>query len=287
MSSSTGESSSAQGLGHQLISQREKQIADNVTIFYKSNGGLVTEVGEGCYMLGNDGSRYLDTCNNVACVGHSHPSVVKAGQMALAKIQTNQRFLHPQQQRYIAKLLSTFPDELNSIYMVSSGSEANDLALRLAQEYGRRQLTASEGELPAKPDDVIVIDGAYHGNGCATTDISPHKWKQSTLTGAAREKRYHKPHVHVVSVPRTYRPSKPGIIGSTADLLTHEVDVQNAAVYAAEIEEVVRSTGGCGCFVHESAMGSAGQIFYPTTYLQRVYEHVRRKGGLCIADEVS
>ena len=95
-----------------------------------------------------------DCANNVAAVGHSHPRVVKAGQNALAKIQTNGRFLNPVQQRYVAKLLSTFPSELNTVYFVNSGSEANDLALRIA----RSHTTA------VKPQDVIVMGSAYHGH---------------------------------------------------------------------------------------------------------------------------
>jgi len=276
--------------GHELIAIRDTQIANNITVFYKENGGLVIERGDGCYMIGNDGMRYLDTCNNVACVGHSHPKVVEAGQYGLSQIQTNQRFLHPQQQQYVSKLLATFPPELNTVYMVSTGSEANDLALRLVREYCRRD--AKLGEVrsvrPACPDDVIVMEGAYHGNSCATTDISPHKWKQAGAnTDTAREARFHKSHVHVVSAPKTYRPDKPTIRGGSSRCPLTEVDhAHNAAVYASEVEDVVESQGGCGGFIHESAMGSAGQIFYPRTYLQKAYAAVRARGGVCIADEV-
>ncbi len=151
-------------LGKELIARRDKQMGPNVSVFYKQDGGLVVVRGEGCYMIDIDGNRHLDCCNNVACVGHAHPSVVKAGQEELAKIQTNGRFLNPVQQRYLDKLLATFPPELNTIYLVNSGSEANDLALRIAREH----TTAK------RPKDVIILDSAYHGelNRISTRFIS-------------------------------------------------------------------------------------------------------------------
>lgn len=132
-------------------------MAANVSVFFKERGGLVAVRGEGCFLVDEQGQRHLDTCNNVvsewrsrwsvgasdtlytygwliltgnvlflscvrqACVGHSHPAVVQAGQQALAQVQTNQRFLHPTQQRYVAKLLATFPPELNTVYLCNSG----------------------------------------------------------------------------------------------------------------------------------------------------------------------
>jgi 4-aminobutyrate aminotransferase-like enzyme len=136
-----------------IVHQSELQVGPNIHVFYKDNGGVIATHGIGCYLIDSNGTRYLDTCNNVACVGHSHPTVVSRGQVALSEIQTNQRFLHPIQQKYLSKLLKTFPPELNTVYLVNSGSEANDLALRMAQSH----TSAS------RPNDVIVLDNAYHG----------------------------------------------------------------------------------------------------------------------------
>ena len=108
-------------VGKELINQRTQSMGPNVSVFYKQEGGLVITKGEGVYMIDIDNNKYLDCCNNVAAVGHSHPTVVKAGQKALGEIQTNGRFLHPTQQRYVAKLLATFPPELNTVYLVNSG----------------------------------------------------------------------------------------------------------------------------------------------------------------------
>lgn len=121
--------------GRELIKLRDQQLGPNVSVFYKQDGGVVVTEGSGCYMKDIEGNSYLDCANNVASVGHAHPNVVKAGGEELGRIQTNGRFLHPTQQRYLAKLLATFPPELNTVYMVNSGSEANDLALRIARAH--------------------------------------------------------------------------------------------------------------------------------------------------------
>lgn len=211
-----------------------------------------------------DGNKYLDCCNNVACCGHAHPTVVKAGQDELANIQTNGRFLNPVQQRYLAKLLATFPPELNTIYLVNSGSEANDLAMRIAQEHAKRQGIA------AKWDHTICLDSAYHGHTKTLVDISPYKWYQ-----AVDDNDYQPSSTHVAPLPDGYRGKYP--LGQTEEC---------AAKYAEEIDQLVKATGGIGTFIAESIVGCGGQVVPPPTYLQRCYEAVRAGGGVCIADEV-
>jgi ethanolamine-phosphate phospho-lyase len=252
-------STSKDTLGHELIRQREKQMGPNVSIFYKQDGGLVVTKGKGAYMIDNHGNKYLDCANNVACVGHSHPAVVKAGTEALKSIQTNGRFLHPTQQRYVAKLLETFPPELNTVYMVNSGTEANDLALRMARDHTTARC----------PKDVIVLDSAYHGHSQAIFDISPYKWRQAT-----NSKQYCPSTTHVVSSPDSYRGPHRGYTAKTG------------AAYAKEIQKVIKKTGGVGTFIAESILGCGGQIMMPPGYLEKVYEMVRAAGGVCIADEV-
>lgn len=182
--------------------------------------------------------------------------------MALSQIQTNQRFLHPTQQRYLAKLLNTFPNDLDTVYLVNSGSEANDLALRIARAYS----TASN------PEDVIVLDGAYHGHTSTLIDISPYKWSQAKDRSS---KNYKKDYVHVVCCPDPYQGKH---VGETEDV---------GKLYALEVEAVVEKTGGVGCFIAEGAMGCGGQILLPPSYLKHCYAAVRSKGGVCIADEVN
>ena len=127
----------------------------------------------------------------MACVGHCHPYVTKVGVQAFQEsVQINSRFLHSTRYRYIQKLLATFPPELNTVYLVNSGSEANDLALRIA----RASTSAT------KRNDVIVLDSAYHGHTQALGEISPYKWYQ-----AVDGRDYQPDTTHVVSCPDTYR----------------------------------------------------------------------------------
>eukprot|EP00906_Rhabdomonas_costata_P010883 RCo015309 len=246
-------------LGRQLIAARDKQMGPNVSVFYKQDGGLVVPEGRGCYLIDVDGNKHLDCCNNVACVGHSHPAVVAAGQRELGRIVTNSRFLNEIQQRYLAKLLATLPPELNAVYLCNSGSEANDLALRIA----RSHTTA------AKPRDVICLDYAYHGHTQATMDVSPYKWAQAT-NGLD----YKPSSTHVVSCPDSYRGKYRGHTPETG------------MAYAREVQDIVLRTGGVGAFIAESIVGCGGQVVLPPSYLQHCYDYVRGAGGVVIADEV-
>jgi ethanolamine-phosphate phospho-lyase len=250
-----------ESVGRLLISLRDKQMGPNVSVFYKQDGGLVVTSGKGAFMRDIEGNYHLDCCNNVAAVGHAHPAVVKAGQTELNHIMTNGRFLNPVQQRYVAKLLATFPPELNTIYFVNSGSEANDLALRMAKDANKAK----------RPKDVIVLDSAYHGHTQALVDISPYKWYQ-----AIDDRNYQPPTTHVVDCPDGYRGKfRYGDTEKTAEL------------YAQEVEDLVNSEeGGVGVFIAESIVGCGGQIVPPPTYLKRVYDAVHKQGGIVIADEV-
>jgi len=248
-------------IGKSLIEQRDRHMGPNVSVFYKQDGGLVITSGQGAHMKDVDGNLHLDCCNNVACVGHAHPRVVEAGRAELGRIQTNGRFLNPVQQRYVSKLLATLPPELDTVYFVNSGSEANDLALRIARAHSTAK----------RPNDVAILDSAYHGHTQSLVDISPYKWYQ-----AVDGKNYHPPSTHVLALPDTFRGKYRG--GQTRLL---------AARYATELETLVNSLdGGVGAFIAESIVGCGGQIVPPPGYLKRCYEAVRKTGGVCIADEV-
>ncbi|HEX6027234.1 MAG TPA: aminotransferase class III-fold pyridoxal phosphate-dependent enzyme, partial [Solirubrobacter sp.] len=118
--------------------------------------------GRGAYLYDADGRRYLDLVNNVAHVGHCHPRVVAAGARQMAELNTNTRYLHRSVIDYARALAATLPDPLHVCFFVNSGSEANDLALRLADAHTGR-------------DEVIVLDHAYHGHLSSTIAISPYK----------------------------------------------------------------------------------------------------------------
>eukprot|EP00546_Thalassionema_frauenfeldii_P021846 CAMPEP_0178906144 /NCGR_PEP_ID=MMETSP0786-20121207/6664_1 /TAXON_ID=186022 /ORGANISM="Thalassionema frauenfeldii, Strain CCMP 1798" /LENGTH=597 /DNA_ID=CAMNT_0020577823 /DNA_START=128 /DNA_END=1921 /DNA_ORIENTATION=+ len=250
-------------LGRELISKRSKSLGPNVSCFYADEGGLVITKGEGSYLIDPAGNRYLDCCNNVAAVGHSHPKVVKAGINALSEIQTNSRFLHPSHQRYIDKLLNTFPAELDTVYLVNSGSEANDLALRIARAHADVQGIAT------KPNDVICLDSAYHGHTQSLVEISPYKWYQN-IDG----KDYKGPHTHVVSLPDTFRGKHRGW------------NKETGLAYSNEVKDIVEETNGVGVFIAESVVGCGGQVCLPPGYLAECYDVVRGNGGVVIADEI-
>ena len=253
-------------VGRQLIAKREKQMGPNVSVFYKQDGGLVVTSGKGAYMRDVDGNFHLDCCNNVAAVGHAHPAVVAAGSAELANIQTNGRFLHPIRQRYLEKLLATCPPELDTVYLVNSGSEANDLALRIARMHSTRLGKA------AKPQDVIVLDSAYHGHTQALVDISPYKWYQA-IDGTD----YRPPSTHVCPIPCTFRGKYRSSGGDEA---------RCGEQYAAEVGAILDRTGGVGTFIAESILGCGGQVVMPPGFLNQAYAKVRAAGGVCIADEV-
>ena len=189
--------------------------------------------------------------------------VVNAGIKALSNIQTNSRFLHPSLQSYVDKLLKTFPPELDTVYVVNSGSEANDLALRIARSHAELKGIA------AKPRDVICLDSAYHGVTQALVDISPYKWYQSTNL-----KDYQGANTHVAPLPDSFRGEHRGFTRETG------------LAYAKYVEDIVQCNKGIGVFIAESVLSCGGQIFLPPGYLNACYNAVRREGGLVVQDEV-
>jgi 4-aminobutyrate aminotransferase-like enzyme len=207
------------------------------------------------YLYDENGRAYLDAVNNVSHVGHCHPRVVKAGQEQMAVLNTNTRYLYDDLVRYAERLCATLPEPLSVCFFVCSGSEANELALRLARTHTRKQ-------------DIIVVDVAYHGNTTALIEISPYKYEGPGGTGAPE-------YVHKVPMPDVYR----GIYKSS--------DPQAGKKYAHYVEAAVQQhQGEVAAFMCESLLGCGGQIVLPDGYLREAYRHVRNAGGVCIADEV-
>jgi 4-aminobutyrate aminotransferase-like enzyme len=137
------------------------------------------------YLYDAEGRRYLDCVNNVAHVGHSHPIVVEAVYEQMALLNTNTRYLHENLVEYCERLTETLSPPLSVVFLVGSGSEANELALRLARAHTRRQ-------------KVIVVDSAYHGNTNSLIELSPYKCEGPGGSGLP-------PHVHKVPMPDVYR----------------------------------------------------------------------------------
>jgi 4-aminobutyrate aminotransferase-like enzyme len=176
----------------------------------------------------------------------------------MAVLNTNTRYLHPSILRYAARLAATLPDPLSVCFFVCSGSEANELALRMAR-------AATGGR------DVIVVDGAYHGNTQTLVDVSPYKHAGPGGSGAP-------PWVHVVPMPDDYRG------------LYRRDDPARGARFAAHVASAAaraRAAGGKpAAFLCESLLSCGGQIELPPGYLAAAYANAREAGAVCIADEV-
>jgi 4-aminobutyrate aminotransferase-like enzyme/Ser/Thr protein kinase RdoA (MazF antagonist) len=238
------------------LAERTRFIGRNLSIAYRDPVKIVR--GWMQYLHDDIGRQYIDAYNNVPHVGHCHPRVVQAVADQLRVLNTNTRYLHDNLVRYAARLTATLPDPLRVCYFVSSGSEANELALRVARAHtGRRNL--------------IVLDAAYHGNTTTLVAISPYKFNGPGGEGAP-------PWVHTVPIPDVYRgPYKKD------DARAGE---KYASFVRAAIDELRARGEGVAGYIAESAPSVGGQILFPPGYLSAVYEAVREGGGVCIADEV-
>ena len=210
------------------------------------------------HLFDAEGQAYLDCVNNVCHVGHSHPHVVDAIRRQAAVLNTNTRYLHQNLTRYAERLAATLPDPLEVCFFVNSGSEANELALRMASTFTGR-------------GDVVVVDGAYHGSTAACVAISPYKFDGVGGSGAPE-------HVHTAVMPDDYRgPYRREDPDRSNRYARHVADALAAAQARA---------GGAASFICESFLSCGGQIELPPGYLEEAFRHARDAGTVCIADEV-
>jgi 4-aminobutyrate aminotransferase-like enzyme/Ser/Thr protein kinase RdoA (MazF antagonist) len=240
----------------ETLAVRKSLLGKNLSVSYQRPLKIVR--GWMQYLYDDTGRAYLDVYNNVPLVGHSHPRVVRAIQEQIALLNTNTRYLHDHVVRYAERLTALLPEPLRVCYFLNSGSEANELALRLARTHTARE-------------EVIVLEHAYHGHTNTLIDISPYKFNGPGGRGQ-------KPWVHVAPIPDDYRG------------LYRRGEPQVGEKYAAHVgqmlEQVRAKGGGIAAFIAETLPSVAGQIVFPANYLQEVYRRVRASGGVCIADEV-
>ncbi|MBS1840324.1 MAG: aminotransferase class III-fold pyridoxal phosphate-dependent enzyme [Acidobacteria bacterium] len=239
----------------ELLSARKKLLGASLSVSYAKPLNIVR--GWRQFLYDESGRAYLDVYNNVPLVGHSHPRVVEAAQMQLALLNTNTRYLHENVLRYAERLTELLPEPLKVCFFLNSGSEANELAIRMA-----RAKTGS--------DDVIVLEHAYHGHTNTLIDVSPYKFNGPGGRGQ-------KPWVHVAPIADDYR----GLYRRGEENL----GVKYAA-HVGEIVESLRKQGRRATYLAETLPSVAGQIVFPRGYLKEVYKYVRAAGGVCIADEV-
>ena len=240
---------------HKIILELRKQyLSPSLSLSYEDPIHIVR--GEGQYLYDAEGLRYLDAVNNIQHVGHCHPKVVSAAMEQNALLNTNTRYLDETIVRYAKLLTKKLPDGLDVCFFTNSGSESNDLALRIA-----RCITGSK--------ETIVLDGAYHGHLSSLIEISPYKHNAPGGEGPPD-------FVYSIPLPDSFRGIYKGD-NCTAD-------------YVNEVKKVIYkindSSKTLSAFFVEALMGCGGQIVLPEGLLKKSFELVRKSGGLCIADEV-
>lgn len=238
-----------------VASRRAAHLGRNLSVSYGSSP-LHIERGWKQYLYDDTGRRYLDAYNNVAHVGHAHPRVVRAVSEQLAVLNTNTRYLQDQLIEYANDLTALFPQSLSVCYFTASGSEANELALRLARAYtGQR--------------DLIVMDSAHiMATPSTLIDISPYKH-------AGPEGR-----VHLIGCTRRPFPMSIAVVMWWA-----RRGMVCRAGRRGDRAHRCHGRGLCG-YIAETCPSVGGQIMLPEGFLADVYARVRAAGGICIADEV-
>ena len=226
-----------------LIKQRQRLLGRNLSVAYEKPLNIVR--GSMQYLFDAEGRRYLDAYNNVAHVGHCHPKVVAAGQRQMELLNTNTRYLSELILEYAEKLTATLPETLSVCYFVNSGSEANELAIRLARAH-------------TKAREMIVLDHAYHGNTTTLIDLSPYKhnglggegapsWVHTVPLPAARVDA-----LHVSALVAAMESKLCGFIAESLPSVAGQVVLPSG--YLERVYEVIRSAGGV-CIADEVQTG--------------------------------
>jgi 4-aminobutyrate aminotransferase-like enzyme len=234
------------------IERRIRLLGPAYRLFYREP--IEVTRGEGVMLFDQQGSRYLDAYNNVVSVGHANPRVVQAVQNQMHTLCTHTRYIQDGILNYAEQLLPTFGGDLSErghMMFTCTGSEANDLALRIAQHH-----TGKRG--------VIITAEAYHGNSYLTAGISPSLGSKSPLGTWVRQ----------VPAPDPYRVAHENLAGWFAEQVSRQ------------IEDLERHGEGVAAFIVDSAFSSDGILTHPTNVLASVAEVVHRAGGVFIADEV-
>ncbi|MGO7673575.1 aspartate aminotransferase family protein [Rhizobium ruizarguesonis] len=236
-----------------LLARRERLLGRNMSTFYDDPVQLVR--GEGVWLWDADGRKYLDCYNNVPHVGHCHPRVVDAISRQASTLNTHTRYLHEGILDYVERLTSTFDKSLNTAIMTCTGSEANDIALRMAQA-----VTGKTG--------VIATNHTYHGNTAAVSQLSTRMPPVGGFGG----------HVRHVPAPDSYRPLG-GMPGEAF-----------AEAFAAEVENAIASLQssphGFSALIICPFFANEGFPDLPPGFLDQAIAAVRKAGGLVISDEV-
>jgi len=236
-----------------LLRRRERALGPAYRLFYEEPLHLVR--GAGAWLFDAKGRRYLDCYNNVAVVGHAHPAVLEAMAKQAARLNTHTRYLHENVVAYAERLAALLPDGLDVCMFTCSGTEANDLALRMA-----RAVTGRPG--------AVVLEDAYHGHSGAvfplSTEDCPADERPDWLA--------------VAPAPDDYRAGA----RDRADEFAAERGARVADAAAALAERGQPPA----LFICDGICSSNGVLTPPPAYLREAYRGIRAAGGLAVADEV-
>ena len=231
-----------------MVARRKKNFGPSSILFYREPIHVAS--ASGARIIASDGREYLDFYNNVPSVGHCHPKVAEAVYRQMSSANSHSRYLYDIVETYAERLLATMPAPIAHVTFTCTGSEANDLALRMA-----RMETGATG--------IVVTRGAYHGNTAAVTEISPSSYKRGGPP----------------SFVKTVAP--PGIAAYGDDVAG---GFERAV--AAAIAELKAEGHGFAAFVADTIFSSDGVYTDPAGFLAPTIATVHREGGLFIADEV-
>lgn len=238
-----------------LLARRDASFARSQKHYYAQPPQI--ERGWRNYLFDMQGRAYLDMLNNVAVLGHGHPRMVAESARQWSLLNTNSRFHYAAIAEFAERLLEIAPPGFDRVFLVNSGTEANDLAIRLAWAY-------SGGR------DLLSVLEAYHGWSVATDAIS------TSIADNPQALETRPDWVHPVQAPNTFRGRFRGA-DSAADYL------RDVEAKLADLDARGRQLAGIIC---EPVYGNAGGISLPPGYLRQAYAQVRQRGGVCIADEV-
>ncbi|MGV8953068.1 MAG: aspartate aminotransferase family protein, partial [Cypionkella sp.] len=237
----------------EMIDRRTRLLGPNVRLFYEEPLHLVK--GEGAYVWDAEGRKYLDCYNNVPHVGHCHPLVIEAITRQAKELNTHTRYLHENILDYVERLTGTFGPQITSAIMVCTGSEANDVALRMAQA-----ITGKTG--------IIATDKTYHGN---TTAVSQLSTRMPPIGGFGG-------HVRHIPAPDSYRPLG-GVAGAAhAQALADKV--------AEACQSLIASGHGVSGMILDPFFVNEGFPSLASGFLDPAIAVIRKHGGVIIADEV-
>ncbi|AXU97101.1 aspartate aminotransferase family protein [Erwinia persicina] len=232
-----------------LTDKRSRVLGESYRLFYRKPVHLVR--GQGQYLWDAAGDKYLDVYNNVASIGHCHPAVTDAVYRQMQQLNTHTRYLHEAILDYSEQLLATAPAEIDRAMYMCTGSEANDLAIRVA-----RAFSGGSG--------IIVTQESYHGTSDLTSGVSPALGSGQPLAATTR----------LVLPPDRYRVDAPDL----------------GAWFAAEIQRQIDDMAAHGIkfagFLADSIFSSDGVLPGPKGFLRQAIDVVHKNGGIFIADEV-